>query len=106
MEQTARLPLHVQVTGGELVIVLEKAFEQWSERWSPVIVARYPGPYQSVRIDCSRCNRLTSAFFAGAIHLRQTYAASGKVILDHLDPALLRVLATMRIDGLFTIIGR
>jgi len=106
MDHPPRVPLHVEVTGVELLIVLDKAFEQWSDRWSPVIIGRYPGPYQAVRIDCSRCNRLSSAFFAGAIHLRQAYAPHATVILDQLDASLLRGLASMRLEKLFSVVTR
>lgn len=106
MDHPVRVPLHVQILGDELLIVLDKPFEQWSDRWSPMIIARYAGPFASVRIDCSRCKRLTSAFFAGAIHLRQVYGPKAAVVLDQLDVSLLRGLAAMRIEGLFTVVMR
>lgn len=102
---TPRAPLHAQIQGEELLIVLDKAFEQWCDRWSPLIIGRYKGPFRTVRIDCSRCNRLSSSFFAGAIHLRQAYAP-GEVILDQLEAGLLRGLQAMRIEQLFTVVTR
>jgi len=105
MEQPTRVPLHAQVNGDELLIVLDKPFESWCARWSPVLIGRYPGPFRQVRVDCGRCSRLTSAFFAGAIHLRQAYAPAA-IVLDQLDPSLLRGLATMRIQSLFTVVTR
>ena len=106
MDHPHRVPLHVQIQGDEMLIVLDKPFEQWCDRWTPVLIGRYVGPFRTVRIDCSRCNRLTSAFFAGAIHLRQTYGPKATVVLDQLDPSLLRGLAAMRIEGLFTVVTR
>ena len=107
MDSPSRVPLYAQVDGNELRIVLDKPFEQWSDRWSPVIIGRYPGPYRTVRIDCGRCNRLNSSFFAGAIHLRQAYGPAGaEIILDQLDGGLLLGLRAMRIEKLFTVVTR
>ena len=106
MDHPVRVPLHVQVLGDELLIVLDKPFEQWCDHWTPTIISRYAGPFRTVRIDCTRCNRLTSAFFAGAIHLRHTYGTKATIVLDQLDPSLVRGLASMRIETLFTVVTR
>ncbi len=102
------LPYEIASTPGEsLNITINKDFDfgQLHQDWAQSIVTMYPGPYSQVRVDLSHCNRVSSTFFAGLVHLNNTYKSSEgkKVVLVKPDPRLLHNLTMLRLNTLFAI---
>lgn len=93
--------------GGPLIIHIREEFDagKLHRDWAPNIIARYPGPHPQVRIELSRCGSVSSTFFAGLIQLHHAYNKGGTtpLVLVKPDPRLVRNLAVLHFESLFTI---
>jgi hypothetical protein len=97
--------LVVTKSGDAITMVFESAFDSahLQQDWARLLLAQFPGPYSSVRLDLSAGPRLSSLFFAGLMLLHFTYTRQGlpRLILVKADARTYTNLRILRLDQLF-----
>ncbi len=77
--ETGLRPFTASAKDGVLTIVIEREFDMGSlhQDWAVSILTMHPGPYTQVRMDMTKCGRVSSTFYAGLMQLHFAYNSSG-----------------------------
>ena len=91
-------PFSSQVVGSVLTIVIEREFDIGSlhQDWAVSILSQHPGPFAKVRLDMTKCGRVSSTYYAGLMQLHFAYNVSGTTPIVLLNPDS-RVIANLKI---------
>jgi hypothetical protein len=100
-------PFTAKATDGVLTIVIEREFDFGSlhQDWAVSILSQHPGPFSQVRMDMSKCGRVSSTFYAGLMQLHFAYNASGQspVTLVKPDPRMVTNLKILHLEPYFVV---
>jgi hypothetical protein len=86
---TGLRPFTASAKDGVLTIVIEREFDMGSlhQDWAVSILSMHPGPFSKVRMDMTKCGRVSSTFYAGLMQLHFAYNASGQSPITLVKPA-------------------
>jgi hypothetical protein len=105
--ETSLRPFTTSTKDGVLTIVIEREFDFGSlhQDWAVSILSQHPGPFCQVRMDMSRCGRVSSTFYAGLMQLHFAYNASGQspIVLTKPDPRMVANLKILHLQSYFII---
>lgn len=105
--ETSLRPFTAKAKDGVLTIVIEREFDFGSlhQDWAVSILTLNPGPFKEVRMDMSKCGRVSSTFYAGLMQLHFAYNASGAhpLILVKPDPRMVANLKILHLEGYFRV---
>lgn len=109
MSNDAMGAFEAEVVGTTLQVAIRREFDsgQMTHDWAFRLLSAHPGPFREVRIDLSRCVRVSSTFFAGMVQLHAAYTSKGAkpLVLIKPDPATVKNLKVLHLDQLFFIVG-
>jgi hypothetical protein len=105
--ETSLRPFTASSKDGVLTIVIEREFDFGSlhQDWAVSILSQYPGPFRTVRMDMTKCGRVSSTFYAGLMQLHFAYNASGQspIVLVKPDPRMVANLKILHLQSYFTV---
>jgi hypothetical protein len=105
MNQDTMGAFEAEVVGTTLKVAIRREFDngQMTHDWAIRLINAHPGPFHEVRIDLSRCVRVSSTFFAGMVQLHAAYTGKGAkpLVLVNADPATVKNLKVLHLDKLF-----
>jgi hypothetical protein len=97
-----------RATDGILAITIEREFDfgNLHQDWAQSIITRHPGPFQEVRVDMTKCGRVSSTFYAGLMQLHFAFNTSGTrpLVLIKPDPRMLANLRILHLEQYFHIV--
>lgn len=102
---TGLRPFTAQAKDGVLEIVIEREFDfgNLHQDWAFSILSQHPGPFTQVRMDMSKCGRVSSTFYAGLMHLHFAYNPKGTspITLVKPDPPMVANLKILHLETHF-----
>jgi hypothetical protein len=105
--ETGLRPFTSKAKDGVLDIVIEREFDFGSlhQDWAVSILTMHPGPFTQVRMDMTKCGRVSSTFYAGLMQLHFAYNASGSspIKLVKPDPRMVTNLKILHLEPYFLI---
>jgi hypothetical protein len=105
--ETDLRPFSSAAKDGILNIVIEREFDfgNLHQDWAVSILSRHPGPFAKVRMDMTKCGRVSSTFYAGLMQLHFAYNSSGgsPIELVKPDPRMVANLKILHLDPYFVI---
>lgn len=97
-----------QAAEGTLSITIEKEFDfgALSQDWAHSIITQHPGPFKEVRIDMSKCARVSSTFYAGLMQMHGIYTSKGArpLVLVKPDRRMMANLKILHLDQFFFVV--
>ena len=100
-------PFSSHVIGGVLNIVIEREFDLGSlhQDWAVSILSLHPGPFTKVRLDMTKCGRVSSTFYAGLMQLHFAFNVSGAspIVLSKPDARVIANLKILHLETYFSI---
>jgi hypothetical protein len=105
--ETELRPFTAKATDGVLTVVIEREFDFGSlhQDWAVSILTMHPGPFSKVRMDLTKCGRVSSTFYAGLMQLHFAYNASGSspITLVKPDSRMVTNLKILHLEPYFSI---
>lgn len=105
--ETGLRPFSSKAKDGVLDIVIEREFDFGSlhQDWAVTILTMHPGPFTRVRMDMTKCGRVSSTFYAGLMQLHFAYNASGAspITLVKPDPRMVTNLKILHLEPYFVV---
>jgi hypothetical protein len=100
-------PYSSRVIDGVLNIVIEREFDVGSlhQDWAVSILSKHPGPFAKVRLDMTKCGRVSSTFYAGLMQLHFAFNVSGTnpIVLLKPDARVISNLKILHLESYFSI---
>lgn len=107
VSDTGPHPYTSKAKDGVLDIVIERGFDFGSlhQDWAISVLGQHPGPFTQVRVDMTRCGRISSTFYAGLMQLHFAYNANGStpIKLVKPDPCMVTNLRLLRLESCFLV---
>ena len=105
--ETELRPFTSKAKDGVLNIVIEREFDFGClhQDWAISILSLHPGPFTQVRMDMTKCGRVSSTFYAGLMQLHFAYNASGSspITLVKPDPRMMTNLKILHLEPYFRV---